>query len=331
MKKENRHVNILKGITCIMVVLNHYHGTGSVGDVLYAISHFGVPVFFLISGYYMYSANGDTFQKIPKKIKHIGYLILLHIGLYVLDFICQRIFLQNNLIRKDVVVNDVFSRFTVNSLSSSIQWSTSLFGAGQWFLIALFEGYIIFWIAYKVKLGGFIEKHGLWFAGALLLFHIPVRFLLAKNGVHQLFWVNVSESMFVRNVWFDALPFMLIGLCIRTHCIKIRNYRILPTVSVTAILVSIAEMYLTNLALGDNPISSVLYIGTIISVVSAFVWAVLNKTETLNLFQKPLEYIGKNLSMIVFFIHVIVGTYLKPYVNKIGGVEHPLFKPCFQQ
>lgn len=98
MKNENRYVNILKGIACIMVILNHYHGTGHMGDALYALSHFGVPVFFLILGYYLFSPNGDTLRKLPRKIRHIGYLILLHIGLNVFDFICQRIILHNNLI-----------------------------------------------------------------------------------------------------------------------------------------------------------------------------------------------------------------------------------------
>lgn len=50
MKRENRYINVLKGIACILVVLNHYHGTGEAGDIVYAISHFGVPIFFLISG-----------------------------------------------------------------------------------------------------------------------------------------------------------------------------------------------------------------------------------------------------------------------------------------
>lgn len=316
MKKENRYVNILKGIACIMVVLNHYHGIGQMGDILYAISHFGVPVFFLISGYYMYSANGDTFRKLPNKIRHIGNLILLHIGLYVFDFICQRIILQNNLIRKDVVINDLFSYFTVGAIASSVRWSTSLFGKGQWFLIALFEGYILFWISYKVRLGKFIEKYGFWLAGALLVFLIPVRVILAKNGVHQLFGVNISESFFVRNVWFDALPFMLIGLNIRTHNSRVHNYKLLPIVSIAALLISIVEMYLLKSVMCNNQISAVLYAGTIISVVTAFLWAVSNTKEMIHVLQKQLEYIGKSLSIIVYFIHVIVGTYLQ---NKLGG------------
>lgn len=320
MKKENRFINILKGFACILIVLNHYHGTDVAGNIIYAISHFGVPVFFLISGYYLYSANGETLKKLPQKVKHICYLILLHIGLYVLDFICQRIFLQNNLIRKDIVINDLLTYFTVGSIKSSALWSTSLFGAGQWFLIALLEAYLILWIAYRAKLGNFIEKNSFCFASILLLFHIPVRIVLIKCNVHQLLGVDTSESLFVRNVWFDAIPFMLLGLGIRTQGIKIKKYSVLPILSFIALMISVVEMFLTKDFLGDTQISSVLYFGTIIAVVSAFLWAILNTKETLNSFQKLFEYIGKHLSMIVYFIHVIVGTWLQYLCGgKFGG------------
>ena len=65
MAKENITISFLKGIACILVVLNHFHGSGTGGDVVYAISHLGVPVFFLVSGYFLY--NGDeTVKKLPR-------------------------------------------------------------------------------------------------------------------------------------------------------------------------------------------------------------------------------------------------------------------------
>lgn len=330
MKKENRYVNILKGIACILVILNHYHGNSCMSDALYTISHFGVPVFFLISGYYLYSVNGDTLERLSKKILHIGYLTILYSGLYVLDFVCQRIFLQSNLIRKDIVINDLFSYFTIGAVKSSIVWSTSLFGVGQWFLIALLEGYILFWIVYKARLGYYIEKYGLWIAGALLFFHIPVRLVLAKSGIQQILGVSIIENIVVRNVWFDAFPFMLIGFCIRTHNISIQKYRLLPLISVVAMFVSVAEMYLTRCLLGDEQqLSSVLYVGIIISVVSAFVWAISNTNDRLNPFQTFLEYIGKYLSMIVYFINIIVRTYLEPLLSAVAEGRASIVQQLF--
>ena len=188
-RKENRAINILKGIACLMVILNHYHGKGISGDILYCISHFGVPVFFLISGYFLYSEQGVNVKKIPDKIKHIVDLLILNIGLYILDFIIERIVLDGNVIRKDIVINDILSCFTFDSFKSAILWSTSIFGAGQWFLIALLEGYIFMYVLYKIHLGKLIEKYVFLVTEILFFIHIPLRIILVRCGMDELLGV----------------------------------------------------------------------------------------------------------------------------------------------
>ncbi len=311
MKKENRRINVLKGIACILVVLNHYHGIGVAGEIIYAVSHVGVPVFFLISGYYMYAADCGTSDKLPRKIYHIFSLVMLHIGLNVLDFISQCILLRDNMIRRDVVINELAAYFTVDSIVSSVVWSTSLIGIGQWFLMALLEAYIFFWIVYKVRLGRFVEKNGIILSILLFAFHIPIRVILIKLNVHQLFGMMTAQTSFVRNVWFDAIPFMLIGLGIRAKDISVKKISLLPFITIFATLMSVSEMFLTNRFLGYDRISSVLYCGTIVAVVSAFLWAISNNRESLNPLLIAFEYIGKHLSMIVYFIHVIVANYIQ--------------------
>lgn len=329
MQKENKSINFLKGIACILVILNHYHGTGMAGNIIYTISHFGVPVFFLISGYFLYNGD-DTVKKLPPKMIHIFRLILLHIGLNVLGFVTERIILLGNIVRKDIVVNDILSYFTAESWKTTLFLSNSLFGTGQWFLIALFEAYVVFWIIYKTRIGNLFEKYGIWIATILFLFHIPIRIALIKAGISDVFGINTSESLFVRNVWFDAIPFMLVGLWLRKKQEKIRissKNRLLPFISISAMVVSIGEYFLTVAILNGSPMSSVLYIGTIISVISAFGWAILCPGGVAGGIGKGVEYIGKNLSMTIYFLHVIVGTYLEHYVNKIGGVNYPCLFP----
>lgn len=232
MQKENMTINFLKGIACILVILSHYHGSGVVGDIVYSISHFGVPVFFLISGYFLYNGS-NTVKKLPPKISHIFKLIFLYIGIYVLNFILERIILWGNVIRKDIVVNDILLHFTIRSLKTTLFWSSSLFGVGQWFLNALFEGYIVFWIIYKVHIEKFFEKYGIGIATTL--FHIPIRIALIKAGISDIFGINISDSLFVRNVWFDAIPFMLVGLWLRINQERIQIFskkHILPFIAI---------------------------------------------------------------------------------------------------
>ena len=316
MKKENYAISFLKGIACIFVVLNHYHWSGVGGDVTYALSHFGVPIFFLISGYYLYS--GDlTLNKLPWKIKHIAHLLVFHISLFILDFITERIILLGNVIPKDVVVKDILSYFSLNSFKGCLLWSKSLFGTGQWFLIALLEGYGICWVIYKLQAQKPIEKQGIWIATSLFIIHIPVRILLLKTGFTELLGESVAESAFVRNVWTDALPFMFIGIWLRVNEVPERiaqKKKWLLIVSLLSLIVSVGEYYLTSAFLGVIKVNSVLYIGTIISVISAFVWAICYPDGLSGWISKAIEYIGKNLSMTVYFIHVIVATYLQHFV-----------------
>ncbi|MCI8288049.1 MAG: acyltransferase [Lachnospiraceae bacterium] len=325
MRKENKSIIFLKGIACILVILNHYHGSEMIGNVVYVISHFGVPVFFLTSGYFLYD-GADTVEKLPSKMIHIFRLILLHIGLNVLDFITERIILLDNIVRKDIVVKDILSYFNAGSFKTTLFWSNSLFGTGQWFLIALFEGYLVFWIIYKIRIGSFFEKYGIWIALILFLFHIPIRIALIKAGISDIFGINTSDSLFVRNVWFDAIPFMLIGIWLRKNQERIffSKNRTLLLIAIGAMAVSIGEYFLTVLFLNGNSINSVLYFGTIVSVISAFIWAILFPEGVNGKIGKGFVYVGKNLSMTVYFVHVIVGTYLEYCFSKIGGVQQAI-------
>lgn len=74
----NKSVNWLKGVACLLVVLNHFHGDGMWGNIVYTLSNIGVPIFFLISGYYLYNEDDNkVIEKLPKKIIHVTNLIIL--------------------------------------------------------------------------------------------------------------------------------------------------------------------------------------------------------------------------------------------------------------
>ena len=84
MQKErtvNYAQNCLKGMACILVVLNHFHHQDIFfGGIEYTISHLGVPIFYMISGYYLWAANdGLEYSKIKKRIKHTIKLIVVFI------------------------------------------------------------------------------------------------------------------------------------------------------------------------------------------------------------------------------------------------------------
>lgn len=71
--------------------------------------------------------------------------------------------------------------------------------------------------------------------------------------------------------------------------------------------ISVAESFLTIRIMRPENMNCVLYFGTIIAVVSFFLYCVNSPQGTKNRF---LQYIGDKLSMIIFFIHPIVGFYI---------------------
>ena len=52
MKEENRLLNVLKGIACLLVVFIHVPFPGVFGRNIAKIGDVAVPFFFLISGWY---------------------------------------------------------------------------------------------------------------------------------------------------------------------------------------------------------------------------------------------------------------------------------------
>ena len=67
-KTRNSTLNALKGIACFSVVMLHCAFPGMVGKIIYGIARFAVPLFFAISGYYVYSCNSkDVIRRLPKK------------------------------------------------------------------------------------------------------------------------------------------------------------------------------------------------------------------------------------------------------------------------
>ena len=329
MKQENRSVNFLKGIACILVVLNHIHWDGIFGEVIYCLSHMGVPIFFLVSGYYLIREKKLDFLSLKRKINHIIELLFLHISLYIIDFLIETIIMRGNSICKDDVLMDIFNIFSVSALKSSLLYSTSIYGAGQWFLIALIECYVIFFLLSKLKIIEFIQRYGMVIAIFLFVIHIPIRLMLISTGVNIFFGARIYESYSVRNAWFDGLPFMLIGLSIRYYEQRIKFDKLIVPLRCILVLsgfTSIFEMFFCKSYFGTR-IQCVLYVGTIVSVVIAFIISIGYPSGNKHRWFKLVADLGKNLSMTVYFIHVIIANWLK-YIFFRGG--YPIMKPSFQ-
>lgn len=120
-------LDFFKGIACILVVVNHFHHAGVVGQIEYTISHLGVPLFFLVSGYFLYRDIPEQIKLcLPRKIAHSFMLTLWHLALYIaVGLIALCVFEALNI---ENVISFLSEIFTCNALMKTIVFSATLYG-----------------------------------------------------------------------------------------------------------------------------------------------------------------------------------------------------------
>ena len=79
---RNDCLDFLKGLACIFVVFMHCEFPGLLGVIVQCVSRFSVPLFFMVSGYFCFRADGST--NYLRKIKHIALIILGAVIFYLI-------------------------------------------------------------------------------------------------------------------------------------------------------------------------------------------------------------------------------------------------------
>ena len=281
-KQMNRCLNFIKAICCIGVVYTHLPFPNKLGMVISYFVKFAVPVFFMISGYFSYyDDKNERCKRIPKKIIHILKLLV------VSELIYGIVYFINNKNLLNLNFGEVIFKLFIGSF----------FNGTLWFLYALIWGYVMLYLIYKTGK----EKIFCYLAPIVLVLHVIIRFLIKNQEFYN--------YAYFRNFLVFGLPFILMGVFIRQNNEKIKNMFsnkicILGIIIGEAIMV--VEWLITKTALD-------IYIGTIIYSFFIFVFAVKNPNKYIN---EKIEFIGKNLSMYVYIIHVLAIDFSVTYICK---------------
>lgn len=137
-KERNCNMDLLKLIACIAVIGLH---TFSTGKILYYLCGFAVPIFFMVSGYFLLDKQDVTWKYIMKKIASIFRVVL---GWNVLRFGLS--YLECLLLQQDISTYS-FTNFCKELLKCFIQegkmWQ-------MWYLGALIIIYMILPLLHKM-------------------------------------------------------------------------------------------------------------------------------------------------------------------------------------
>lgn len=304
---RNSFINILKGIISFMVVLGHRGLPGEFGMVADAMGRFAVPVFLMISGYFIW--NEDS-QIVEQKVKAQGFkifkLMIWANIIYIIWGIISTVLYGDNL---KLWIIDLFS---ITSILKFLLFNVSKAGIHLWFIGALLYCYIILY---------YINKKNLY---NIMYLSIPILIIinLVICEVIPGFGILVPLSI-TRNFLLFGLPFFALGNFIHKYQDNILE-RITNLQCIIGILSACLLSWLERILIARSD----MYVGSIISAFLIFVLAVKNPK-----FGKDsvVEKIGVYYSLPVYIFHMIplttvsiIGEYSDVVQNKIFIWTAPL-------
>lgn len=277
-------LSVLKALACIGVIWMHCGFPGITGKIVSYLFKFNVPIFFMISGFFLYSENKDIIrEKLKNRIPHIFKLLLfafLFYGLFSIFKAC---------IIGDMSIGQWFNEAFVNYNFFIKIFLGTFFCGPMWFLYAQLWAYILLYILLaKFK----IDKMYI-LIPLLLIVHIVVRFIIRKYDFQ---WYSAT---YFRTFYLYALPFILLGCYIGKNKEQIQNKysnRILIVIAVISCMLQFVEYALMRESLD-------FYFSTIFYSLSLFILAVKNTDIGKG---TSVEFLGKQLSMPVYIVHIFI-------------------------
>ena len=194
---RNTFLDIIRGISCILIIFIHRPFPGLFGNIIQAIGRAGVAVFFIISGYYAYNQSRITMiKRLPKKIRHVLIILLSAFFYYLVWESFIRWFGTGFSSTYDWITNHVLSPYI---WYLALVWDKDPVAGHLWFLFSLVRCYLLFCFLLKIRW----EK----FAPFISVVCLGTAFVLQKMDI---------STYYYRNGWFYGMGFFLAGYFIAT-------------------------------------------------------------------------------------------------------------------
>lgn len=307
-KTRNSTLSALKGIACFSVVMLHCAFPGMVGKIIYGIARFAVPLFFAISGYYVYSCNSkDVIRRLPKKIEHIVLLFLETELIYGL-WHCIQYSIQVGTINgaKEWII----SLLSTRNVLYFIVFQRTVIGDVSWFLVALIWCYVVTFA---------IAKKNIWTKTFPL---IPILLLL------NVFLGEVAPFMGIKTEWYWCSNFWLMGFpCYALgYYIRINEHRLVRGLKDKKILMILFSSILLNLIERVLTEASQFFISNILFMFACFIYSIKNPTNFQNKkLAQVLSIIGEKYAFGVYILHPIVRDIFWMIAEYLGVAVQPIW------
>lgn len=289
-------------MACIGVILMHCGFPEFAGKFVSYTFKFNVPVFFMISGYFLYTTDSHKItRRLAKRIRSILLLLLAAFLLYG-----AWSFFQNCVLGQMELPAWLAASFPFAQLAHKLVFGTFFCGP-MWYLYAAFWGYVVLYIlSYRIRLDRMFPV-----AALLLVLHIVVR------ALNKMIWPDTYDVTYYRSFLLYAIPFMILGVCLAKHrktVVHKLTTRSLILLALFGCALQFAEYALTHQSLD-------FYFGSILYATSVFLLALKYPEIGKSGVASVLRYIGQNLSMFIYLVHILciegTSSLLAPIVPKV--------------
>lgn len=296
-KERNHSLDALKFVCAFLVVIIHVRSYYR--EFAKPLDKCAVPIFFMISGYLLYTNLGR--DKILKSIKRISKLFLSVLALYAVLF---PLLLKCGLTRELKLLDIPVFIFT-----NEVPFAYHL-----WYLPAYL---------YVLGLVLFVEKYN----KLNILFPLSVAIILFYLiGSYSLMAVSSFSppECLTRNFLFEGIPFFSIGMFLNQNETKLKKTTDtkLYIIIIFALLVSIVEWRITS----SQGMKIPYYLGTVVLSVAILVLCLKHYTSSQNIIAK----LGRNYSLSLYLLHPIVRypfTYYEKYASETAKSLYYCFSP----
>lgn len=271
-KSINYHLNSIKGIACLGVVPIHIKFPEIIGEIFWVLGQFAVPLFFMISGYYM-PERQNKFEdiKIKRKAFHIGKITICSIFIYWLYFCIRggvkQLKWNNKILIKLLVLQDL-----------------DFLNAGHlWFLLSLLYIYILCYIVLKRKRN---RTNKIYFLIPLLFL---IRIIIPAFSGYNWHWRG--------NFLITGVPYFLTGRFIADHKIIFLKIKI-KSLYAALVLGFVFAVFQVFVPYRINIYDS----GIILSSIAIFFIAQKAPDNSISFFEK----LGEKHSLYIYIMHILM-------------------------
>lgn len=298
-KKRNNLIDALKCLACLAVVFLHFP-TEEYGRrfvfLQTAIGRCGVPLFFMISGYFFSLKSKEKQQQgfLLGALRMAIYYVIYEVLLYFIDVLVQL------LMGREKIFNDI--ELGGKNIIKFLLCNEPFYADHLWYILAYMYCLLIFYFAIKFR-------HGTKVIAVLTPFLLAGYHLLGRYS--QIFLNRSFDECFARNYFFAAIPMFAIGYFLnRIKAPSKTEGGMIVFIIVAFLCLHFESMSFFRTSFIDGGRNNYLF-----NLILAFLIIKLVTTTDKNIStDNPLAVIGRKYSLYIYLFQYAVSRILKVFI-----------------